>query len=82
MIVSYCVSDMRRRRRSQLFIHMMDAMGRGEDQEEQKSESGMPTQAALGASEWFAGSHHGFGCNPSGSCPVAQAGADARDRLN
>jgi len=51
MIVSYCVSDMGRRRRSQLFIHVMDAMRRGEGQEEQKSESGIPTQAALAPSE-------------------------------
>jgi hypothetical protein len=51
MIVSYRVSDMRRPRRSQSLINMMHAMGRGEDQEEQKSESGIPTQAALASSE-------------------------------
>jgi hypothetical protein len=51
MIVSYRVSDMRRPRRSQSLINMMHAMGRGEDQEEQESESGIPTQAALAPGE-------------------------------
>jgi hypothetical protein len=82
MIVSCCIRDMPRRRRSQLFINMMYAMGCGKDQEEQKRESGTPTQAGFGESELFSKSHHRFDCNPSCSCLAAQApGVVAEDDL-
>jgi hypothetical protein len=43
VIVDLSMIDMTRSRRMQLFINVMYAMGRREDQEEQKRESGTPT---------------------------------------
>lgn len=54
MIVSLSVSDtVSRRRRSLLKEEMMNAMGRGENQEEQQGNGGIQTQAALGERELF-----------------------------
>jgi hypothetical protein len=72
MIVSFRVGDMPRRRQSQLFINMMDAMGRGEDQKKQERDGGTPTQAAFAESELFSRFYH-FNCNPSESCLPVQA---------
>ena len=53
MIVSLPVNDAVRRRRRGLLKEMVDAMGRGENQEEQQRNGGIQTQAALGERELF-----------------------------
>jgi len=53
MIVSLSVSDTVSRRRRSLLKEMMNAMGRGENQEEQQGNGGIQTQAALGERELF-----------------------------
>jgi len=53
MIMSLSVSDTVSRRRRSLLKEMMNAMGRGENQEEQQGNGGIQTQAALGERELF-----------------------------